>query len=177
MKIGLYDIDSKIPNLALMKLSAWHKQQGDQTELFFPLMSKSYDKIYASQVFTKSHPVYRYDEIGGSGTKNWSIVLPDEIEHIYPDYELYNCNYAMGFTTRGCIRKCPFCIVKDKEECIKVYLYFIKLVRKILITPLSTISNATIPDKKKKELEKITDSYIAYHSEKSFKTDRFLKSL
>jgi DNA repair protein RecO (recombination protein O) len=72
---------------------------------------------------------------------------------------------------------CNNCISEDKEKCIKVYLYFIKLVRKILITPLSTISNATIPDKKMKELEKITDLYIAYHSEKSFKTDRFLKSL
>jgi DNA repair protein RecO (recombination protein O) len=72
---------------------------------------------------------------------------------------------------------CNNCIAEDKEECIKVYLYFVKLVRKILITPLSTISNTTIPDIKMKELEKITDLYIAYHSEKSFKTDRFLKTL
>jgi DNA repair protein RecO (recombination protein O) len=72
---------------------------------------------------------------------------------------------------------CNNCIAKDKEGCVKVSLYFNKLVRKILITPLSTISNATIPDKKMKELEKITDLYIAYHSEKSFKTDRFLKTL
>ena len=72
---------------------------------------------------------------------------------------------------------CNNCIAKDKEGCVRVSLYFNKLVRKILITPLSTISNATIPDKKMKELEKITDLYIAYHSEKSFKTDRFLKSL
>jgi DNA repair protein RecO (recombination protein O) len=72
---------------------------------------------------------------------------------------------------------CNNCIAKDKERCVKVSLYFNKLVRKILITSLSTISNATIPDKKMKELEKITDLYIAYHSEKSFKTDRFLKNL
>ena len=72
---------------------------------------------------------------------------------------------------------CNNCTAKDKEGCIKASLYFSKLVRKILITPLSTISNATIPDEKMKELEKITDLYIAYHSEKSFKTDRFLKSL
>ena len=72
---------------------------------------------------------------------------------------------------------CNNCIVKDKEGCVKVSIYFNKLVRRILITPLSTISNATIPDEKIKELEKITDSYIAYHSEKSFKTDRFLKLL
>ena len=66
MKIGLYDVDSKIPNLALMKLSAWHKQQGDKTELFFPLMSNSYDKVYASQVFKDSRPIYRFDELGGT---------------------------------------------------------------------------------------------------------------
>lgn len=72
---------------------------------------------------------------------------------------------------------CNNCIAKDKEGCVKVSLYFNKLLRKILITPLSTISNATIPDKKMKELEKITNLYIAYHSEKSFKTDEFLKSL
>ncbi|MBU4511436.1 DNA repair protein RecO [bacterium] len=81
------------------------------------------------------------------------------------------------FNTREGGLVCNNCITKDKEECIEVSFYFAKLVRKILITPLSTISNATIPGKKMKELEKITDLYIAYHSEKSFKTDRFLKTL
>lgn len=117
-KIGLYDIDSKIPNLALMKLSAWHKQRGDQTELYFPL--KEYDKVYASQIFKWSTPVYHYDKLGGSGTEKWGVVLPKRIEHIMPDYSLYpNCNYAMGFTTRGCIRRCPFCIVNKKEGLIQ----------------------------------------------------------
>ncbi|TFG93256.1 MAG: DNA repair protein RecO [Candidatus Atribacteria bacterium] len=72
---------------------------------------------------------------------------------------------------------CNNCIAEAKEECIKVSFYFVKLLRKIIITPLSTISNATIPENKMKELEKITDLYLTYHSEKSFKTDRFLKSL
>ena len=72
---------------------------------------------------------------------------------------------------------CNHCIAEDNEGCISVSLYFVKLLRKILITHLSTISNATIPDNKMKELEKITNIYIGYHSEKSFKTDRFLKSL
>jgi len=72
---------------------------------------------------------------------------------------------------------CNNCIAEDKKECIKVSLYFVKLLRRILITHLSTISNAIIPDNKMKELEKITNIYIGYHSEKSFKTDRFLKSL
>jgi DNA repair protein RecO (recombination protein O) len=72
---------------------------------------------------------------------------------------------------------CNNCLAADREGCIKATLYFNKLVRKILITPLSTISSATITNEKIKELEKITDLYIAYHSEKSFKTDRFLKNL
>ena len=72
---------------------------------------------------------------------------------------------------------CNNCVAEDKEECINVSLYFVKLLRKILITHLSTISNATIPDNKIKELEKITNIYIGYHSEKSFKTDGFLKTL
>jgi len=72
---------------------------------------------------------------------------------------------------------CNNCVAEDKEECIKVSLYFVKLLRKMLITHLSIISNATIPDNKMKELEKITNIYIGYHSEKSFKTDEFLKSL
>jgi len=72
---------------------------------------------------------------------------------------------------------CNHCIAEDKEGSINVSLYFVKLLRKILITYLSTISNATIPDNKEKELEKITNVYIGYHSEKSFKTDEFLKSL
>ena len=72
---------------------------------------------------------------------------------------------------------CNNCVAEEKEECINVSLYFVKLLRKILITHLSTISNATIPDNKMKELEKITNIYIGYHSEKSFKTDEFLRSL
>jgi len=72
---------------------------------------------------------------------------------------------------------CNNCIAEDKEGSINVSLYFVKLLRKILITHLSTISNATIPDNKEKELEKITNVYIGYHSEKIFKTDEFLKSL
>lgn len=119
MKIGIYDIDSKIPNLALMKLSAFHKQKGDQVEFYSPLFK--YDKIYASKVFTNSDGGYlnsKTMEIGGSGY-NLETTLPHEIEHIYPDYSLYNCNYAIGFLTRGCIRNCPFCIVPKKEGRIR----------------------------------------------------------
>lgn len=121
MKIGLIDVDGhNFPNLALMKLSAWHKQQGDDVEWWVGL--KHYDRVYQAKVFDETYSkdldsVVMADEIikGGTGYdmhKN----LPDEIEHIYPDYGLYGIkDTAYGFLTRGCPRGCPFCIVKDKE--------------------------------------------------------------
>lgn len=121
MKIGLIDVDGhNFPNLALMKLSVWHKQQGDDVEWWVGL--KHYDRVYQAKVFDETYSkdldsVVMADEIikGGTGYdmhKN----LPDEIEHIYPDYDLYGIeDTAYGFLTRGCPRGCPFCIVKDKE--------------------------------------------------------------
>lgn len=121
VKIALYDIDSKIPNLALMKLSAWHKKRGDSVKWYSPLFHNTYDKIYGSKVFTFSDAGYisKDMEMGGSG---WDLKkeLPYNIEHIYPDYTLYpDCNYALGFLTRGCLRNCAFCIVPKKEGKIR----------------------------------------------------------
>lgn len=122
MKVLLIDIDSIIPNLALMKLSTYYKRRGDTiflNELLNP------DEVFISCIFKENRakalgitrmfncPV----EIGGYGISDKT--LPDEIEHIMPDYALYNCNYSLGFTTRGCIRKCPFCIVWMKEGYIR----------------------------------------------------------
>ena len=121
MRVALYDIDSKIPNLALMKLSAYHKAKGNHVEWYSPLLPNEYDIIYASKIFTYSDGGYLNSEkmlIGGSGYDLHSY-LSQEIEHIYPDYALYGIDYAMGFITRGCIRKCPFCIVPEKEG--KIY--------------------------------------------------------
>jgi len=122
MKIGLFDIDSKYHNLALMKISAYHKQKGDEVEFYKSLWHSTYDKIYCSKIFTKAdkNGDYRTDDMicGGSGI-NIKRKLPKEIEHIRPDYSLYNLNYSLGFTTRGCIRSCGFCIVRQKEGYIK----------------------------------------------------------
>ncbi len=116
MKIGLIDVDSKIPNLALMKISAWYKQHGEQVEWFKPLFEAEYDLIYASQIFTNSKPKYLPKRaIGGGSGINLQKKLDPAIEHIYPDYTLYNIDYAMGFLTRGCINQCPFCIETKKE--------------------------------------------------------------
>lgn len=119
MKVGLIDVDGhNFPNLALMKISAWHKSKGDNVEWLLPMMH--YDRAYMSKVFTFTpdfETVINADEIikGGTGygLKN---KLPDGIEHIYPDYGLYNIrDTAYGFLARGCPRGCNFCIVGDKE--------------------------------------------------------------
>jgi hypothetical protein len=120
MRVLLIDVDSKIPNLALMKISAYHKSIGD--EVGFCVGDP--DKVYASVVFKKNrHHVdglkFFYPnadiDIGGSGY-DLKKKLPDEIENMKPDYSLYpDCDYSMGFSTRGCFRNCYFCIVPTKE--------------------------------------------------------------
>lgn len=119
-RVLLIDVDSKIPNLALMKLSSWHKIQGDQVG--FNITNPS--KIYASVIFKKNaHKLdglkffYPDAEIitGGSGIDLKTTLAP-EIEQLKPDYELYpQMDYSLGFTTRGCIRNCYFCVVPKKE--------------------------------------------------------------
>ena len=123
MKIGLIDVDShNFPNLALMKISAWHKSQGDTVEWCLPL--DHYDIVYQSKVFDDTYSpdidwTPMADKIikGGTGY-GLDNTLPDEIEHIYPDYSLYpelTKDTAYGFLTRGCPRGCKFCIVASKE--------------------------------------------------------------
>jgi len=122
MNIALHDVDSKIPNLALMKLSAWHKAQGDSVTWYEPFDNDQYDKVYSSKVFTYTpeDPYLSHPKIikGGSGY-DIKISLPDEIEHTCPDYSLYETDHSMGFLTRGCPNKCSWCIVPEKEGNIR----------------------------------------------------------
>lgn len=129
MKIGLIDVDShNYPNLCLMKISAFYKAQGAQVE--FVKRGGTYSKVFISKVFTESREPdieFKAEEIqrGGSGydLKN---KLPEEIEHIYPDYSIYpefTHNKAYGWLTRGCPRANHaqshdgFCITPDKDGC------------------------------------------------------------
>ena len=122
MKIGLIDVDShsNFPNLATMKLSAYHKAQGDDVEWWNGFVH--YDRVYQSKVFDESYTkdmefCIMADEVvkGGTGY-DLDNKLPNEIEHICPDYSIYGItDTAYGFLTRGCPRACPFCIVSAKE--------------------------------------------------------------
>lgn len=132
MKVGLISVDShNFPSLPLMKISAWHKRNGDNVEWYS--IFGEYDKVYVSKVFsdtpdygqmiTNAKEVVRGGTgyaIHGAGGEHYCVAedapLPDEVEHIYPDYELYGIkDTAYGFLTRGCPRGCEFCIVAKKE--------------------------------------------------------------
>jgi radical SAM superfamily enzyme YgiQ (UPF0313 family) len=120
MKISLIDYDKTgFPNLALMKISAWHKAQGNNVKFYEPLFDKP-DKVFASKVFRfgswNMPNVNCKVDFGGTGFYLYDVkVLANEIEHTCPDYELYGKDFSMGFITRGCIRNCSFCIVPKKE--------------------------------------------------------------
>lgn len=141
MIVGLIDADlvhrgkCTFPNLALMKLSAWHKARGDIVEWYEPCMGM-YDRVYIAKVFSEEYtpditePIFAYDvQRGGSGyaitvgtdgkehyDKAKDPPLPEKIDHVMPDYSLYEehgiRDIAYGFLTRGCPRGCDFCHVQ-----------------------------------------------------------------
>jgi hypothetical protein len=124
-RVLFVNVDSnKIPPLPLLKLSTWHKARGDVVGFNI----ENPDKVYISCIFTKNaaqargisklYPDAEID-IGGSGI-DLTKQLPAEIENLKPDYDLYPSEYSQGFTTRGCDRRCPFCIVFQKEGHIHV---------------------------------------------------------
>lgn len=121
--IGIHDSDAtEFPNYAIMKISAYHKKHGDHVEWWDAL--SHYDKVYSSKVFTfTDEDEYLPDNVikGGTGYHSMSE-LPSEIDDMFPDYSIYpSVNYSVGFLTRGCVNKCPWCVVPAKEGAIRAY--------------------------------------------------------
>lgn len=151
MKIGIIDADlmdngTRHPNLALMKISAYYKEQGHEVKLIHNSYMElfEYEKIYLAKVFSFTEVpewVLQRDNvvIGGTGFyPDGGENLPYEIEHHKPDYSLYNeyveeqlkigrkrntledyIDYSIGFSTRGCFRKCKFCVNKKYDKASK----------------------------------------------------------
>lgn len=130
MRIWLVDFDGKIENLALMRLSAWHKQRGDSVILkrgdARPELFDRPDRVYISCLFRwhRRQALALADawgdiaEIGGTGV-DIAKKLPEQVRTGPLDYDLYGEQRAIGFISRGCIRRCPWCVVPEKEGRLK----------------------------------------------------------
>lgn len=140
MDIGLIDVDGhNFPNLALMRISAWHKKNGDRVEWWMGDLFH-YDIVYKSKIFSDTYSKDTDDPLnadkvikGGTGycisnvdgverfdaAKNNE--LPQEMERMFPDYSIYpQFSFAVAMTSRGCPRGCAFCHVAAKEgRCAK----------------------------------------------------------
>jgi len=139
VRVGLHDAEreylkhKKFPNYALMKISAYHKARGDSVEWWSPMLQ--YDRIYSSKVFdfTPENPYLPPSAIrGGTGYADIPInqMLPPEIDAAFPDYSIYpECDYAIGYITRGCPNHCPWCVVPAKEGGIRPYRAWEQIVR------------------------------------------------
>ena len=141
MKIGLIDADlldngTRFPNLALMKISSHYKTKNNNVDLLTNYLDVlRYDKVFISKVFTFTElPSWvlqsKNVKMGGTGFyRDGGANLPEEIEHVKPDYNLYNSfvskkyhdyfNFSIGFTTRGCFRKCEFCVNKKYDKAFR----------------------------------------------------------
>lgn len=135
MKVLLVDVDSKIPNIALGKISTYHKERKDEVvfvrlgfkghyhrkERFKTINAKGFDKVYVSNIFVKNQNLFKIVNcdkvlIGGVGSINMKKKLPKKIDSLNIDYSLWPDNdRSYGFITRGCIRKCKFCFVPKTE--------------------------------------------------------------
>lgn len=133
MEILLVDLDSKIPNLALMKISTYHKLKGHNVSFikyelkayphkkYIEIKGMYFDRIYISNIFTINRDKFKVFDcddivIGGVGSINPMLKLDKAIENCDLDYSLYPENdKAFGFITRGCTRKCSFCFVPRTE--------------------------------------------------------------
>lgn len=117
MRIGLYNLEPQIVNTAMMQVSQYWKQEGAEVEIYSPLFHDRYDKVYAFSIFDFTDKGYvRSDMIRGGTGFDVKSRLPAEIEACDYDWSIYpHCDYSIIWFSRGCIRKCPFCVVSEKE--------------------------------------------------------------
>lgn len=130
MKIAVHDADkTDFPNLALMKLASFHRGRGDSVEWFSA--SKKYDRVYSSKVFTwtEEDPSLPKGTIKGGTGYDITACLPAEVEQCCPDYSLYGLDFSLGFLTRGCPNRCPWCFVPKKEGAIQGNAFLKDFVR------------------------------------------------
>lgn len=118
MKIGLVQVDGKLPNMALMQITGYHLAMGDVVEWYKGrLFDSEYDLVYASKIFSFSEMPNLPEKaiIGGTGI-DFKNNLPLAIQSAEPSYHLYpDCNYHIGFSMKGCRFRCKFCCVPQKE--------------------------------------------------------------
>ena len=118
-QVCLIDVDSKIPNLALMRASAWHKEHGDSVKLGYEPLIDRPDICYASKMFDfTKEPEYMptCETLKGGPGYSTSAKMPfDDYDRIMPDYSIYGCDYAIGRFTRGCPNRCPWCVVPEMD--------------------------------------------------------------
>lgn len=167
MRIAVHDADKEnfshkrkpFPNYALMKISAYHKSLGNTVEWWDK--SKDYDLVYSSKVFsfTPENPYLPPDTVkGGTGYGLFSD-LPPEIDEMFPDYSLYpDCDYAIGYITRGCPNHCRWCVVPRKEGAIKPYRTWQQLVRPDTDKLVLMDNNILACDYGTKQLDSLIDS-------------------
>ena len=170
MRVNLYT-DAPKHNLALMKISAWHKMNGDKVTLNMPIMPCDYS--YASIIFEKNINKYYADEYGGIGYVGQSGAqettrLRDEICNCLPDYTLFPIDYSIGYTFRPCFRKCGFCKVwkvapVDREH------HSIFDFHNPRFTKICLLNNNTFFDKQWKEtFEEIWDAKLTVVDENGY---------
>jgi len=173
MLIGLHDAEKDyipwrrektFPNLALMKISAYHKKLGDEIvwwkrSAWFDKIK--YDKVYSSKVFsfTEENTYLPKDTIKGGSGYNLFNSLPDEIDNQYPDYSLYpDIDYAIEFLTRGCVNNCDFCVVPKKGGKIYPYSIVENIVRQDTDKLVFLDNNVLAHQHGLNELEKLANS-------------------
>ena len=163
MKIGLLT-DAPKHNLALMKLSAYHKAEGDEIVFNMPLFKADY--TYASVLFKKNTKLFFADEFGGpafNGSK-----LTGYVEKMMPDYSLFGKDYSLGYTYRPCFNTCGFCKVPQMDhpdiDHHSIWEFHNPKFKKICI-----LNNNTFQDPKWKEtFEEIWDADLTVIDENGY---------